>query len=303
MRLGILDFGKQWIGLPAAQRIARTVRLVKEAEDAGFERYWLAEHHTQDSVLLAPEVVLPVLAQSTGRILLGPAGVLLRYYSPLKIAEVYLTMAAVAPGRIELGVCRGPGVTSDRIASALVSGNAAELTDNSFEAKLDELFDLLDSSRDPELRQEAGPYPLGVRPPDIWMLGSSPRSVKQALRHRCPFGLMGLFPAMEAHGPILMTDYLEQGRASLGTRVRGAVALAVVCAPTDEEARRANEDLVRRGSYAGNVVGEPERCLAGLRQFAERYRVEDIVMACPSPDPTHHFCQIDLLANACARVG
>jgi hypothetical protein len=89
----------------------------------------VAEHHVEDSAEACPEVLIPLIAGCTKRIMVGSGGVLLRYYSPLKVAETFLTIEALFPGRIKLGVANGPGVTRAAVAEALVSGNRWELTD------------------------------------------------------------------------------------------------------------------------------------------------------------------------------
>ena len=262
MRLGVLDLGRELEGSDSAERVQQTIELARLAEENGFSRYWVAEHHVEGTTLAAPEVILGVVAASTMTIRVGSGGVLLRYYSPLKVAEVYLTLAAAFPGRVELGVCRGPGVPDERTALALVSDNVAELTDENYALKLDELFAFLDrngSSRIPRAR------PRDVATPPVWVLGSGSRSVEQAVQHRSRYGFMCFFPGSEQLGPQLVGQYLADVRAPEDEGP--LIAVTVVCAETDKKARRLHDSLLASGYLASNVVGDRRHCVRRLRKW------------------------------------
>jgi luciferase family oxidoreductase group 1 len=294
MKIGVLDLGKQLAGLNVSQRIEHTIELARLAEQHNFDRYWLAEHHVTDTALAAPEVVLSILAAATNRIKLGPGGLLLRYYSPLKVAELYLTLAAAFPGRIDLGVCRGPGVVNENVELALVSGNTEELTDDSYEAKVGDLFFLLDpvATRPDWLI----PRPQGVTPPPIWLLGSGSRTAQHAVRNSARYGFMCFFPGPERHGPELLRQY----RAEIERHpVEGPlIALSVICGETSEDARRMDDFLVGRGSMRSNVVGDAESCLATIRETACRYGVDEVLVASFSPHLADHARMIASLGSA-----
>src|SRR5690606_8471123 len=89
---------------------ANSVQLAQLAEELGYRRYWVAEHHnTQAFAAMATSVLIGMIARETTRIRVGSGGIMLPNHSPLKIAEDFLTLEALFPGRIDLGLGRAPG--------------------------------------------------------------------------------------------------------------------------------------------------------------------------------------------------
>ncbi len=86
------------------------------ADELGYHRMWMAEHHgTNTFASSAPEVTAAHLAAKTKQIRIGTGGVMMMHYSPLKLAEVFKTLSAFSPGRIDFGVGRAPGGDNDSI--------------------------------------------------------------------------------------------------------------------------------------------------------------------------------------------
>ncbi|MCO7219351.1 MsnO8 family LLM class oxidoreductase [Klenkia sp. PcliD-1-E] len=111
--LSLLDRTRTRVGETDADAVAHTVERARRAEALGYDRFWVAEHHGVPGVAgSAPAVLLAVLSGRTSRIRLGSAGVMLPHHQPLVVAEQFATLAAVAPGRIDLGVGRSPGFTA-----------------------------------------------------------------------------------------------------------------------------------------------------------------------------------------------
>ena len=120
--LGVLDQSPVISGHSATEAIAETVSLARLAEELGYGRYWLAEHHAIAALAdPSPEILVSRVASATSRIRVGTGGVLLPYYSPLKIAEQFRMLEALFPGRIDLGIGRAPG-GDPRTALALMDG-------------------------------------------------------------------------------------------------------------------------------------------------------------------------------------
>src|SRR5439155_152371 len=120
--VGVLDQSPIISGHSATEAIAETVSLARLAEELGYRRYWLAEHHAIAALAdPSPEILVSRVASATSRIRVGTGGVLLPYYSPLKIAEQFRMLEALFPGRIDLGIGRAPG-GDPRTALALADG-------------------------------------------------------------------------------------------------------------------------------------------------------------------------------------
>src|SRR3979490_216924 len=170
--LGVLDQSPVISGHSPARAIAETVSLARLAEELGYQRYWLAEHHAIAALAdPSPEILVSRVACAPSRIRVGTGGVLLPYYSPLKIAEQFRMLEALFPGRIDLGLGRAPG-GDPRTALALMDGEypGAERMPQ----QVQDLIGFLDGklpSAHPYAKVRA--QPAGVTSPEIWLLGSS----------------------------------------------------------------------------------------------------------------------------------
>jgi len=108
--LSVLDLSPITEGSDAATSFARTLDLARHTEDLGYRRYWLAEHHGMPGIASAATAVLIAhVAGGTQRIRVGAGGIMLPNHSPLQVAEQFGTLAALYPGRIDLGLGRAPG--------------------------------------------------------------------------------------------------------------------------------------------------------------------------------------------------
>src|SRR5262245_53295983 len=167
--LSVLDLVPVRAGSTASEAMREAVALAQSVEELGYVRYWFAEHHSMTSIgSSAPEVLIGHIASATSRIHVGSGGIMLPNHAPLRIAEIFHTLEALHPGRIDLGVGRAPG--TDPAASRALRPFDAE----QFPEQLRELQAL--SSR----AFPAGhPFatirvvPDEVALPPIWVLASS----------------------------------------------------------------------------------------------------------------------------------
>src|SRR6187455_2035643 len=106
----VLDLSPIVQGGSASESFRQTLDLAQHAERWGYQRFWLAEHHNMPGIAsAATSVVIGHVAAGTKTIRVGAGGVMLPNHSPLVIAEQFGTLAALFPGRIELGLGRAPG--------------------------------------------------------------------------------------------------------------------------------------------------------------------------------------------------
>ena len=127
MKLSILDQSTAAKGKTQDVAIRESLALARHCDALGYHRYWVSEHHNNDSIVgTAPEVLMAAIAATTTRIRIGSAGVMLPHYPALKVAEQFRVLEAIAPGRIDLGVGRAPG--SDRLTAFALNphSNAAD---------------------------------------------------------------------------------------------------------------------------------------------------------------------------------
>ncbi|RMI44838.1 LLM class flavin-dependent oxidoreductase [Streptomyces triticirhizae] len=203
--LSVLDLATVGAGHTAGDALRNTVRLARLAEERGYHRFWVAEHHSMPGVASSsPAVILARLTAHTEHIRLGSGGVMLPNHPPLVIAEQFGTLEALAPGRIDLGLGRAPGSDS-ATAAALRRGRADGAEE--FPSQLAELVRFLDDDfpdGHPYSRVHSVPGPVqgsapgGVqspaRPP-VWLLGSSGFSAELAGRMGLPFAFAHHFSA------------------------------------------------------------------------------------------------------------
>jgi luciferase family oxidoreductase group 1 len=156
-RLSLLDRSRTRIGEADAAALGGTLARAVRAEELGFHRFWVAEHHGVPGVAgAAPAVLLAALAGRTTTIRLGSAGVMLPHHQPLVVAEQFATLSAFAPGRVDLGLGRSPGFTAP-------VRRALRETERNFAADLAEVRAFLTGTAGITLHpQPAGPVPLHV---------------------------------------------------------------------------------------------------------------------------------------------
>lgn len=228
MPLSVLDLATVQEGSGAQAAFAAVTALARRADELGLTRFWLAEHHGYRSVgSIAPAVLAAHLAAGTARIRLGSGGVLLPHHAPVVVAEQFATLSALYPGRIDLGVGRGPGTTDPRVLGALRSDPDAP----SYRADLAELLRYL--SGDASVRVLSGTS----APAQPWLLSSSVSGAELAAE----FGLPLAFGHHIRPGNTVeaLARYRERFRPSRWRdRPYVMVSVETVCAPTDEEAEQ-----------------------------------------------------------------
>ena len=196
--ISILDFAMAGSGVSAREALAGSIELARLADRRGFNRYWVAEHHSMPSVTTSsPALLLARLIGETQQIRLGAGGMMLPNFPPLVLAEQFGLLASLAPGRIDLGVGRAPG-TDMKTAAALRRG---EIGIEDFPAQLQELLHFLEGDfpeghpygdrsvyavPGPVQDQENGIRRSFERPP-VWLLGSSDYSARLAAERGFPF--------------------------------------------------------------------------------------------------------------------
>jgi luciferase family oxidoreductase group 1 len=163
----VLDLSPITEGSDAAQSFRNTLDLARHAEQWGFNRYWLAEHHGMPGIAsAATSVLIGHVAGGTKTIRVGAGGIMLPNHSPLVIAEQFATLEALYPGRIDLGLGRAPG--SDPATARSLRRNLMSDADE-FPRDVVELMDLMSDEPRQSIRAVPG---TGAKVP-VWILGSS----------------------------------------------------------------------------------------------------------------------------------
>ena len=190
--LSVLDLVTVRAGQTTGGALRATVSLAKVADQLGYRRYWVAEHHNMAAVAATnPPVLIGMLAAQTDHIRLGSGGVMLPNHAPLVIAEQFSLLEAAFPGRIDLGIGRAPG--SDPVTSWALRTTAgrsdADLT--RFPDYVSDVIALMDTDG-VALDLQGRHYGLKATPraestPDVWLLGSSDYSAQLAAAKGLPY--------------------------------------------------------------------------------------------------------------------
>src|SRR4051812_45245844 len=178
--LSVLDLSPIGTGSSASEALRNTIDLARLADRLGFTRYWLAEHHNMPGIACsAPEVVIGAVARETERLRVGSGGIMLPNHTPLKVAETFRVLAALHPGRIDLGIGRAPG--TDQLTALALRRSREALTADDFPAQLGELLAFAsDTFPEGHPFRAVHAVPDEVPLPPIWLLGSSDYSAQVA---------------------------------------------------------------------------------------------------------------------------
>ncbi|WP_137897202.1 LLM class flavin-dependent oxidoreductase [Sphingomonas sp. 2SG] len=329
LRLSILDQSPIAAGSNATTAVAETVALARLGEALGYHRFWVAEHHASATFAgAAPEILIAALTMATRTIRLGSGGVLLPHYSPFKVAEAFSVLAALAPGRIDLGVGRASG--SDAIASRALQRDRSSTSGRSdFPSQLAELLaylgpDALLPAEHPFARLR-GLMPHGGIPPELWLLGSSPDSARLA-------GEAGL--------PYVIADFINPNGAQLAARYRASfkpsaslqspyvvAATAAICADDSATASDLRYPIVMVMAlmFRGEIIpipsvaeakawsarhpadghpvmrithGDRQQVRDGLTQVAADYGADELMFVNVLPDSSSRARSYALIADA-----
>lgn len=314
-RLSVLDLVPVRSGQTSAGAVAASVRLAQLADRLGYTRYWFAEHHNMPAVAsTTPPVLIAATAAQTERIRVGSGGVMLPNHAPLVVAEQFAALAALAPGRIDLGIGRAPG--SDPVITQLlrVSGPTADV--DRFPDHVADILSLL-SPDGATLRLTSGrEYPITATPaatevPTLWLLGSSDYSANLAAELGLPYVFANHFSGdgLERALELYRTGYRPSERhpspetfltvnASVAPTVEEARARALPQLhsmarlrtnrpmrplETVEEAAAAPADSIADELIAGMerrwIIADAPTAASEVRRLAERHGIDEVMVS------------------------
>src|SRR6476469_6973320 len=233
MRISVLDQSPISEDSSGPEALRNTLDLAQLADELGYHRYWLAEHH--GGPMLAgpsPEALIGPVAAATERIRVGSGGVMLPHYSPLKVAETFSLLAGLYPGRIDLGLGRAAG--TDPLTTFALQRDRRAAAPDDFPQQLAELLAYLDGTlpADHPFKRLEATLPGRPERPEPWLLGSSPQSAVWAAQLGLPYAFADF---INREGAAIACDYARLAREA-GHEPRVLVAAWVLVAETEAEA-------------------------------------------------------------------
>ncbi|GAE24320.1 luciferase-like monooxygenase [Halalkalibacter wakoensis JCM 9140] len=328
MKLSILDQSPVAQGANARTAIEQTVQLAVQAEQLGYHRFWVSEHHDAKRVAgSTPEVLLAHIGAKTNTIRIGSGGVMLPHYSSYKVAENFKMLEALYPNRMDLGVGRAAG--GNPIATMALQQNSGS---REYDRYPEQVFDL--QSYFTNLPESHPYYGITATPeietlPELWLLGSSGGSAHIAAERGTAFTFAHFINGNG--GEDVVKAYRNQfKRSAFYENPVASVAIHLICAPTDEEAneralsldlsllmlQKGNRSLeiqsideAKQYPYTANdlalinenrkrmIVGSPERVKEQLTLLANRYEVEEVMVITITHEFNHRIESFELLAS------
>jgi luciferase family oxidoreductase group 1 len=323
----ILDLSPITEGGSAARALANTLDLARHGERLGFNRFWVAEHHNMPGIAsAATAVVLAYVGAGTSTIRIGAGGVMLPNHAPLVIAEQFGTLAALFPGRVDLGLGRAPGtdpVTARALRRTLISPDE-------FPRDVVELMAYLGDPGPQIVRAVPG---AGSHVP-IWILGSSLFGAQVAAALGLPFSFASHFAPTHLMEAIRIYRERFESSAQLA-RPYVMLGVNVVAAPSDAEARflassqRQSFTSLRQGHpiqlpppsedwqkpvepateqseldrvLNASVVGSPDTVLRLLDAFVERTGADELIITSQIYDHAARLESYRLVAEVRTRL-
>jgi luciferase family oxidoreductase group 1 len=319
----ILDLSQIGEGGTAFEALANSATLAQAAEANGYTRYWLAEHHGMPGIAsAATSVVIAHVGQATKTIRIGSGGVMLPNHAPLMVAEQFGTLAALFPGRVDLGLGRAPGTD---MATARALRRNMEKGVDSFPQDVMELQAYLGA---PEDGQRLLAVPGANSHVPIWILGSSTYGAQLAAQLGLPYafashfapdmlfealhvyrsnfrpsaqlskpyamvGVMGVAADTDAEAEFLYTS-MQQSFANLRRNVRAAFpkpSYDAVAELTPDE--RVMIDHMLR--YA--MVGSPDMIRPRLQSFLDQTQADELIISMPVHDIDARVRSLELFAS------
>ncbi|MEV6953622.1 LLM class flavin-dependent oxidoreductase [Streptomyces sp. NPDC051183] len=311
-KLSILDRSRTREGHPAAQALRDTVELARRAEELGYHRFWVSEHHSVPGVAgSAPTVLAAAVAGATRRIRVGTGGVMLPNHQPLVVAEQFGVLESLYPGRIDMGLGRSVGFTGGiRRALGRDTGDA-----DRFEEQLAELLGWLDGTQraHPEVHarpaeglripayvlatgEGAGIAARAGLPLVVGDLRARARVAEIVERYRKEFrpSVAGPEPYVVVSGTVAVAATAEAARRMLvpeawslaHSRTRGTFPPLRPAEEVEALAMTPKERELYEGALAGHVHGTQEQVAAALSEIAELTGADELLVTTSTYDRT-----------------
>ncbi|CAI8895427.1 MsnO8 family LLM class oxidoreductase [Kosakonia quasisacchari] len=327
-RLSLLDKSPIAEHETAQDALARTLQLAQQAENWGYYRFWIAEHHnTTQLASPSPELVIAWLLGQTRRIRVGSGGVMLQHYSPFKVAENFNLLATLAPGRVDLGVGKAPGGLPLSTRALQQGINSAEK--GSFADQLAQLDNWLSLPKDDHAEETVLATPLPPQRAEGFLLGASLESAALAAK----LGWNFVFAAHLNGDKALLRDVVTQWKKH--SQRDTIVAVQVIVAETEAQANAlaqqvevwgvelANGQRVSVASEAQGqafarqagspavciakrepslIAGTADQVLAGLEELHQQFAIDEFIIDTPISEGSARLTSVLRLAQAHANT-
>lgn len=302
VKYSVLDLARYSDQTTIAQAFKNSVTLAQRAEAWGYNRFWLAEHHSLEGVAsAATSVLIGHVASQTKKIRVGSGGIMLPNHSPMVIAEQFATLEALYPQRIDLGLGRAPG--SDQTTMRALRRNTQEMD---FAVLIEELEYYFSEE---SVHEKLKAIPGANTDIPLWILGSSLYSAHLAARLGRPYSFAGHF------APRLMLQALAIYRSEFKPSIHLSkpyvmVGVPIIAAETEEHAKyiattihqtylglirnqlrpaqppvksmdalwTVQEEKIIETNFGSLIIGDPSQIKMALNKYLKETQAQEIIV-------------------------
>jgi luciferase family oxidoreductase group 1 len=328
IKLSVLDQTPIRKGSNAQESLQETIELAKLADELGYTRYWLSEHHNSKTLATgSPEIMIARLGAETKNIKLGSGGMMLPNHSTLRVAENFRVLEALYPGRIDLGMGRAPG--GDRLTAHLLNPSN-DFNPQNYIQQLRDLKSLLnDEPLESVGESNVKAIPIINTAPNLWILTSSGESALLAAHFGMSLSFAQFINPVGAAAAI--KNYKEKFKPSNElSKPQTSVGIFAFCSDDEEKVKRAQAlmdyrllsfergqfntiysyDDIKDEEYDAQewqkvlhnrqrmAVGTPDEMVKKLNQIAQDFDTEEIIMSTFTETKEDRFNSYRLLAEA-----
>ena len=320
--LSVLDLAPIVQGGDASAALANALDIARHAERLGYNRYWMAEHHSMPGIASsATAVALAHIGAGTSRIRIGAGGIMLPNHAPLVIAEQFGTLEALFPGRVDLGLGRAPG--TDQAAAYALRRNLHSDA-NQFPRDVVELMNYFQPSEPQRVRAIPGE---GLDIP-IWILGSSTFGAQLAATLGLPYAFASHFapqqleealhvyragfrPSRQLDRPYVMLGFnvfagaTDEEGALLASSLEQAFVNLRSGMPTPLQAPVGNyretlplqQRVMLRQLFSCSAIGSPETVKTAVEVFIERTGADELMITSQIYDHRARLRSFEIVAE------
>ncbi len=280
---GILDFGYREKKLNSLSIIEDVIDYASAADELGFSRFWISEHHDPNTVLAwsNPQPMVSILAGITKRIKIGAAGVLIGIHNPYHVATHFKLLANLFPNRIDLGIARS---VVNPVAIQCVTRTDNIGNEEMMKTIPKKIQYLLHYLRDEEelFKKGAGivipPYKGDI--PNLWMLGSSYNSLSNALELGLNFSRSIFHPGADQMAHREELEKFQEAYIQKHKKIpKINLVLSGFCAKTQQQAEKiANEQKLKPESH---IFGCKNKFYDTINTYINDFGVDEIILKIP----------------------
>lgn len=296
-KIGLLEFGLR-SGMNSLQIVNDVIEYAQKADELGFSRFWLAEHHfpNQRRAWSCPTPLVPILAAATNKIKIGTAGILLGIHNPYHVASDYKLLANLFPHRIDLGIANG--AIQDKVALRTTGLPTFKEVRKTFDKKSKELVEIL-RNEDDLYNVDYGLVipPFKGKLPELWTLSTSAKGIHRAIDLGANFCRSIFHDGADlTHDKELIAEYRETFESIYGRKPVFSLAVHGFCSEDSTIVNSLRKDYEEKPK--GWIIGEPDDFFEQAMILSENYGgIDELIVLEVGEKSIHRMESLELISE------